>query len=324
MTRTQAMHHYLEASARSPSPTAAPTSATPPTSTCRSSSCCAASSPTSASARSTRRTRRPSRSPPGSPDGSYDTDCDGTDDAGAVRSRPARACRRRTSRSPTSWGNVVSYTLTIEQTGGSAMVGARPRLPAQQRAHRLQLHATPVGRDDPNAPAPGKRPRSSMAPTIVLDERRAGPGARLAGRVDDHHDRPADPARPARPRHDAAAGDRRRRAPRQRNTAAVQAEPAFDPDAAALMALGHTFVAPPPPGRSALRPASSSCGRAAARSRRAGAPRRRQRRGGRALVRALFVRPGPCAVLWTACDTSRATARRTISCCCPTSSASST
>ena len=35
------------------------------------------------------------------------------------------------------WGNVVEYTLTIEQTGGSGMVVPRLRLPAQQRADRL-------------------------------------------------------------------------------------------------------------------------------------------------------------------------------------------
>ena len=35
------------------------------------------------------------------------------------------------------WGNVVEYTLTIEQTGGSGIVVPGPRLPAQQRADRL-------------------------------------------------------------------------------------------------------------------------------------------------------------------------------------------
>lgn len=63
------------------------------------------------------------------------------------------------------WGNVVEYTLTIEQTGGSGMlVPGRGFL----LNNELTDFSTVYEEDDPNRIQPGKRPRSSMAPTIVL------------------------------------------------------------------------------------------------------------------------------------------------------------
>lgn len=67
------------------------------------------------------------------------------------------------------WGNVVSYTLTIEQTGGSGIT-----VPGRGFILNNELtdfSFTPASPDvhDPNLPGPGKRPRSSMSPTIVLD-----------------------------------------------------------------------------------------------------------------------------------------------------------
>src|SRR3569833_779351 len=67
------------------------------------------------------------------------------------------------------WGDVVSYTLTIEQFGGSA-------LPVPHRGFLLHTEmtdfnftsSTPAGYADPHLPTAGKRPRSSMSPTIVL------------------------------------------------------------------------------------------------------------------------------------------------------------
>lgn len=63
------------------------------------------------------------------------------------------------------WGNVVEYTLTIEQTGGSGIV-------VPGRGFLLNNELTdfsPVyDPEDPNRIEPLKRPRSSMAPTIVL------------------------------------------------------------------------------------------------------------------------------------------------------------
>ena len=63
------------------------------------------------------------------------------------------------------WGNVVEYTLTIEQTGGSGIV-------VPGRGFLLNNELTdfsPVyDPEDPNRIEPLKRPRSSMSPTIVL------------------------------------------------------------------------------------------------------------------------------------------------------------
>ncbi|MFG3289275.1 gamma-glutamyltransferase [Streptomyces sp. NPDC048179] len=68
------------------------------------------------------------------------------------------------------WGNVVSYTLTIEQTGGSAItVPGRGFLLNNELTDFSFAPANPAVHD-PNLPGPGKRPRSSISPTIVLDK----------------------------------------------------------------------------------------------------------------------------------------------------------
>ena len=64
------------------------------------------------------------------------------------------------------WGNVVSYTLTIEQTGGSGIVV--PGRGFLLNNELTDFSFTPSD-TDPNTIAGGKRPRSSMSPTIVLD-----------------------------------------------------------------------------------------------------------------------------------------------------------
>ena len=65
------------------------------------------------------------------------------------------------------WGNVVSYTLTIEQTGGSGIV-----VPGRGFLLNNELTDFTAVYDpkDPNRIEGGKRPRSSMAPTIVLKD----------------------------------------------------------------------------------------------------------------------------------------------------------
>jgi gamma-glutamyltranspeptidase/glutathione hydrolase len=65
------------------------------------------------------------------------------------------------------WGNVAEYTLTIEQTGGSGMV-----VPGRGFLLNNEMtdFSTVYDPKDPNRIEPGKRPRSSMAPTIILKD----------------------------------------------------------------------------------------------------------------------------------------------------------
>ena len=68
------------------------------------------------------------------------------------------------------WGNVVAYTLTIEQTGGSGItVPGRGFILNNELTDFSFTPANPAV-PDPNLPGPGKRPRSSISPTIVLDQ----------------------------------------------------------------------------------------------------------------------------------------------------------
>ncbi|MFE6485122.1 gamma-glutamyltransferase [Streptomyces sp. NPDC057757] len=67
------------------------------------------------------------------------------------------------------WGNVVAYTLTIEQTGGSGItVPGRGFILNNELTDFSFTPANPAV-PDPNLPGPGRRPRSSISPTIVLD-----------------------------------------------------------------------------------------------------------------------------------------------------------
>jgi gamma-glutamyltranspeptidase/glutathione hydrolase len=65
------------------------------------------------------------------------------------------------------WGNVVEYTLTIEQTGGSGIV-----VPGRGFLLNNELtdFSTVYNATDPNRIEAGKRPRSSMSPTIILKD----------------------------------------------------------------------------------------------------------------------------------------------------------
>ncbi len=62
-------------------------------------------------------------------------------------------------------GNVVAYTTTIEQTGGSGMA-------VDGYGFLLNNELTDFNPEapHPNVPEPGKRPRSSISPTIVLED----------------------------------------------------------------------------------------------------------------------------------------------------------
>ncbi len=136
------------------------------------------------------------------------------------------------------WGNVVEYTLTIEQTGGSGML-------VKDRGFLLNNELTDFSttfvKGDPNRIQPGKRPRSSMSPTIVLKNRKpvialGSPGGStiittVTQMLFNYLDREMSIV-------DAIEAPRAS----QRNTAAVTAEPAFiDAYGAQLTALGHTL-----------------------------------------------------------------------------------
>jgi len=64
------------------------------------------------------------------------------------------------------WGNAAAYTLTIEQTGGSGMTVPRRGFLLNNELTDFTAVYDPT---DPNRIAPGKRPRSSMSPTIVTE-----------------------------------------------------------------------------------------------------------------------------------------------------------
>jgi len=65
------------------------------------------------------------------------------------------------------WGNAAAYTLTIEQTGGSGMTVPRRGFLLNNELTDFTAAYDPA---DPNRIVPGKRPRSSMSPTIVLQD----------------------------------------------------------------------------------------------------------------------------------------------------------
>jgi gamma-glutamyltranspeptidase/glutathione hydrolase len=139
-------------------------------------------------------------------------------------------------------GNVVSYTNTIEQVGGSGIVVPGRGFLLNNELTDFNFTPTQGSAPDPNLAAPGKRPRSSMSPTIVLRHGKpwlalGSPGGStiittviqiLINRVDLGMSLP-----------DALAAPRAT----NRNTASTTAEPAFIDAATGLRTLGHTFTA---------------------------------------------------------------------------------
>ncbi|WP_030242414.1 gamma-glutamyltransferase [Streptomyces sp. NRRL S-350] len=141
------------------------------------------------------------------------------------------------------WGNIVSYTLTIEQTGGSGITVPGRGFLLNNELTDFDFAPLAAGVPDPNLPGPGKRPRSSMSPTVVLRDGEpflatGSPGGAtiitttlqvLLGRLDR-----------------GLSLEQAIAAPRasQRNTATTPAEPAFLalPERAGLEALGHSFT----------------------------------------------------------------------------------
>ncbi|MQS15160.1 gamma-glutamyltransferase [Streptomyces kaniharaensis] len=141
------------------------------------------------------------------------------------------------------WGNVVAYTLSIEQTGGSGITVPGRGFLLNNELTDFDFAPLAAGVPDPNLPGPGKRPRSSMSPTVVLRDGEpllatGSPGGAtiitttlqvLLGRLDR-----------------GLSLEQAIAAPRasQRNSAATQAEPGFLalPERSALEALGHRFA----------------------------------------------------------------------------------
>jgi gamma-glutamyltranspeptidase / glutathione hydrolase len=141
-----------------------------------------------------------------------------------------------------SAGNVVSYTFTIESTGGAGLVVPGFGFLANNELTDFNFDSL----THPNRVEGGKRPRSSMSPTIVLRDGDpllavGSPGGStiittvlqiLIDRLDLGLTLPQ------------AIADPRLS---QRNTTTTQAEPAFLPtaDATALRARGHVFSSTP-------------------------------------------------------------------------------
>lgn len=183
--------------------------------------------------------------PPGSPDGRYSRCAESS----AVEQHPDTEGRSTTHMvAADKWGNVVSYTLTIEQTGGSGITVPGRGFLLNNELTDFSAVPNPT---DPNRIEAGKRPRSSMSPTIVLRGGKpflalGSPGGStiittvlqtLTNRLDRRMTLP-----------EAIAAPRAS----QRNTAAVTAEAAFiDQNGPDLSALGHTFTVPGAPGSSA-------------------------------------------------------------------------
>jgi len=140
------------------------------------------------------------------------------------------------------WGNAVAYTFTIESTGGAGLVVPGFGFLANNELTDFNFDSL----THPNRVEGGKRPRSSMSPTIVLRGGKpllatGSPGGStiittvlqiLIDRFDLGLTLPQ------------AIADPRLT---QRNTTTTQAEPAFlaSPEAAALTARGHRFVSNP-------------------------------------------------------------------------------
>ena len=154
------------------------------------------------------------------------------------------------------WGNVVSYTFTIEQIGGNGIV-----VPGRGFLLNNELTDFTFATGTANSPAGGKRPRSSMAPTIVFDRGRpavalGSPGGAtiittvlqtLVNHIDFGMSLPEAVAEPrASQRNGAVPTDP---APPAGTIERTEAEPAFITQyGAPLTARSHYFTPTPPPG----------------------------------------------------------------------------
>ncbi|MDQ4084416.1 MAG: gamma-glutamyltransferase [Actinomycetota bacterium] len=175
----------------------------------------------------------------GEADGDYRTRCAGRPGGAGTRDRDTEGLSTTHLTAVDRWGNVASYTLTIEQTGGSGItVPGRGFL----LNNELTDFSAVYDPDDPNRIEGGKRPRSSMSPTILLRDGKpwlalGSPGGStiittvaqtLLNRIDRDMALPKAIAEPRAT---------------QRNTSDVVAEPGFiQTYGPAMEGYGHTFV----------------------------------------------------------------------------------
>jgi gamma-glutamyltranspeptidase / glutathione hydrolase len=181
---------------------------------------------------------------------SYDGVCETRREAPAADPRDTENRETTNLTVADRWGNVVEYTLTIEQTGGSGLL-------VPDRGFLLNNELTdftmPWSATDPNRLEGGKRPRSAMSPTILTRGGRpflalGSPGGAsiittvlqvILNRVDRDLSLPRSVREP-------------RASQRNSDTGTVSAEQAFiDRYGALLTPFGHTFAAPGLPGTSA-------------------------------------------------------------------------
>ncbi|GAA2416789.1 gamma-glutamyltransferase [Nonomuraea africana] len=177
---------------------------------------------------------------PGSPDGSYQP-CQAP---GAPSAAALSAEGRHTTHLVVSdrWGNVASYTISLGEIGGSGLVVPGRGFLLNSQLSGFTFDPSAGG---PNLAGPGKRPRSSIAPTIVLRDGRplfalGSPGGTpiittviqiLLNRVDF-----------GMPLPEALAAPRAS----QLNLPVTLAEPGFTEEyGSALTARGHAFEPPP-------------------------------------------------------------------------------
>jgi gamma-glutamyltranspeptidase/glutathione hydrolase len=106
--------------------------------------------------------------PPGTPDGSYDPSCRTITNPDGRPAGNARGLSTTHLVVADKRGDVASYTLTIEQIGGNGMVVPGRGFLLNNEMTDFNFTRLTPGVPDPNLPAAGKRPRSSMSPTIVL------------------------------------------------------------------------------------------------------------------------------------------------------------
>jgi gamma-glutamyltranspeptidase/glutathione hydrolase len=104
--------------------------------------------------------------PFGNPNGSYP----GCDQSGGRQGEPYEGKSTTHLVTADKWGNVASYTLTIESTGGSGITVPGYGFLLNNELTDFNFVPTTEGVPDPNLPGPGKRPRSSMSPTIILKD----------------------------------------------------------------------------------------------------------------------------------------------------------